>query len=209
MGGSQGKKYREGGPPVKTPQEVGFQSHSQKSQKIRRGMCDKTVNSAIAVTHGASPPYNVASDPDPLPSAFIQCLVSTKTCGKHHLCSLGAYNPGREIKFIFQKFIICTIWIWILAQKGKGDVVQWVKFEWHLWIGWQCCISVNIPIGRLAQRLQNSILLFEEIHSKIFRGEIATCLQLALRLIRKGIIIIEEKGRKCQKLTTVESDLRR
>ena len=47
-------------------------------------------------------------------------------------------------------------------------------------------------------------------------GEIATCPQLALRLIRKGNIkkkkkrkiIIEVKGGKWQKLITVGSDLR-
>ena len=33
----KGEKYREGGPPVKTPQEVGGQSHSRKSQRDTEG----------------------------------------------------------------------------------------------------------------------------------------------------------------------------
>ena len=41
----------------------------------------QTVNSPIAVTQRTSPPYTVASDPDP----FISCLVSSRTCGKYHL----------------------------------------------------------------------------------------------------------------------------
>ena len=61
-----------------------------------------------------------------------------------------------------------------------------------------------------------SVYASEELHGEIFMGEIATCLQLALRLIRKGNIkkkkkkrkiIIEVKGGKWQKLTTLGSDL--
>lgn len=42
------------------------------------------------------PSHDVASDPDP----FISCLVSTRTCGKYHLCSLRAYSLGREIQLL-------------------------------------------------------------------------------------------------------------
>ena len=35
-----------------------------------------------------------------------------------------------------------------------------------------------------------------KIHNEIFRGEIAPCLQLALRMIRKGVVIMERKGKK-------------
>lgn len=41
----------------------------------------QTVNSATAVTQKTSPPYTVASDPDP----FISCLISSRTGGKYHL----------------------------------------------------------------------------------------------------------------------------
>ena len=39
-------------------------------------------------------------------------------------------------------------------------------------------------------------LYLRKIHNEIFRDEMASCLQLALRMIRRGVMIMERKGKK-------------